>query len=216
MAKPAVPPTVSDDQLRILLQRYSCQVPFHAVRTRFLGNIASPDPQASPMRVVESLWGGSMPEFTSIDAANELVGALMMGLWNRLSRHQEASAPFRLTRVETPATRVGLTRITLLRQEELEGFAAGLIGENETIDLPQRAHEAMTMLSEARIMTVATYDLATDLTKPTSAQDIAGTLGHLRKLTRIVEREIREFVISCTRARQDALRGTPATRSVLH
>jgi len=216
MEKPAAPPTVSDEQVRILLQRYSCPVPFHAVRTRFLGNIASPDPQASPMRVIETLWGGRMPEFDSIDAANELLGALMMGLWNRLSRHQERSAPFRLTRIGVPATLDGLACITLLRQEELEGFAAGLFGENETMDLPQRAHEAMTVLSEVRSMAVATHNLATDLTKPTSAQDIAGTLGHLRKLTRIVEHEIHELVISCTRARRDTLRGTPATRPVLH
>ena len=207
MAKPAAPPTVSDEQVRILLRRYSCPVPFHAVRTRFLGNIASPDPQASPMRIIESLWGGRMPEFESIDDANELLGALMMGLWNRLSRHQERSAPFRLTRVEVPATLDGLARIALLRQEELEGFASGLFGENETMDLPQRAHEAMTVLSEARGMTVATYNLATDLTKPTSAQNIAGTLGHLRKLTRIVEHEMHELVISCTRTRRDSLQG---------
>ena len=216
MAKPAAPPTVSDEQVRILLQRYSCPVPFHAVRTRFLGNIASPDQQASPIRIIESLWGGRMPEFESIDAANELLGALMMGLWNRLSRHHERSAPFRLTRTEVPATLDGLARIALLRQEELEGFADGLFGGNDTMDLPQRAHEAMNVLSEARGMMVATYNLATDLTQPTSAQVIAGTLGHLRKLIRIVEHEMHELVISCTRARRDSLRGTPATRPVLH
>jgi hypothetical protein len=216
MAKPAAPPTASDEQVRILLQRYNCPVPLHAVRTRFLGNIASPDPQASPMRIIESLWGGRLPEFGSIDEANELLGALMMGLWNRLSRHQERSAPFRLTRVEVPATLDGLARIALLRQEELEGFASGLFGENETLDLPQRAHEAMTVLSEVRSLAVATYDLATDLTKPSSAHEIAGTLGHLRKLTRIVEHEMHELVISCTRARRNALRGTTATWPVLH
>lgn len=216
MAKPAVPPTARDEQVRILLRRYSCPVPFHAVRTRFLGNIASPDPQASPIRVIESLWGGSMPEFASIDAANELVGALMMGLWNRLSRHQQRSAPFRLTRFEVPATLDGLARISLLRREELEGFAAGLFGESETMDLPQRAHEAMTVLADIRSMTAATYDLGTDLAMLARTQDIAGTLGHLRELTRIAEHEMHELVLSCKRARQDALKGMPATRPVLH
>jgi hypothetical protein len=38
MSKKATPPTASDDQVRALLQRYRCPVPFHAVRTRFLGN----------------------------------------------------------------------------------------------------------------------------------------------------------------------------------
>jgi hypothetical protein len=33
---------VSDVEVRVLLDRYRCPVPFHAVRTRFLGDIASP------------------------------------------------------------------------------------------------------------------------------------------------------------------------------
>ena len=39
--------------------------------------------------------------------ANELIGALVMGLWNRLTRHQERAVPFRLIRLEVPATREG-------------------------------------------------------------------------------------------------------------
>jgi hypothetical protein len=62
----------------------------------------------------------------------------------------------------------------------------------------------MTVLSEVRSLAVATYNLATDLTKPSSAHEIAGTLGHLRKLTRIVEHEMHELVISCRRARRIA------------
>lgn len=89
MAKPSVPPTATDAEVRALLVRYRCPVPFHEVRTRFLGNIASPGMGVSPIKVVESLWGGKLPEFETIDAANELVGALVMGLWNRLSRHQD-------------------------------------------------------------------------------------------------------------------------------
>ncbi len=80
MAKPAVPPTATDDEVRALLVRYRCPVPFHEVRTRFLGNIASPGMGVSPIKVVEGLWGGKLPEFETIDAANELVGALVMGL----------------------------------------------------------------------------------------------------------------------------------------
>ena len=39
-----VPPNkpVSDDEVRAFLDRYRCPVPFHVVRTRFLGSIASP------------------------------------------------------------------------------------------------------------------------------------------------------------------------------
>jgi hypothetical protein len=105
MPKPKLPPTPTDDEVRALLARYQCPVPFHAVRTRFLGNIATPAMQSSPMDTVAALWCGEMPVFESLDATNELIGALVMGLWNRLTRHQERSAPFRLTRIEAPVTR---------------------------------------------------------------------------------------------------------------
>ena len=86
MAKRTTPPTASDDEMRALLDRYHCPVPFHAVRTRFLGNIASPDMQGSPIKMVEALWGGALPTFDSIDEANEFIGALVMGLRNAHGR----------------------------------------------------------------------------------------------------------------------------------
>ena len=49
MATPAVPPSATDDEVRALLVRYRCPVPFHEVRTRFLGNIASPGMGVSPI-----------------------------------------------------------------------------------------------------------------------------------------------------------------------
>ena len=47
---------VSDVKVRVLLDRYRCPVPFHAVRTRFLGDIASPVMSAPPL-VGESAMG---------------------------------------------------------------------------------------------------------------------------------------------------------------
>ena len=92
----ASPPSATDEQVRALLEKYECPVPFHEVRTRFLGNIASPNVSASPIKVVQDLCGGELPTFDAIEEANELIGALVMGLWNRLTRHQERSSPFRL------------------------------------------------------------------------------------------------------------------------
>jgi len=68
MAKSREPVPVGDDQVRALLERYACPVPFHEVRTRFLGNIASPVLTASPMVAVRELWGGELPEFSDMDA----------------------------------------------------------------------------------------------------------------------------------------------------
>ena len=75
----------SDAEVIAILKRYKCPTPFHEVRTRFLGNIASPILNASPMETVKNLWGGELPAFDSIDAANELLNVLVTGLWNRLT-----------------------------------------------------------------------------------------------------------------------------------
>jgi len=216
MAKRTTPPTASDDQVRALLERDHCPVPFHAVRTRFLGNIASPAMQGSPIRMVEALWGGELPTFDSIDAANELIGALVMGLWNRLTRHQERSAPFRLTRMEVPPTREGMAALARLRREELEGFVEGLFGDDESLDLPERAHKALGAVAEIRAMLEGAQVLAEDPTKPAAPDDIAVTIRHFRELTRIAEHEIHEAVLSCTRARRQMLASLPTRRPVLH
>jgi hypothetical protein len=140
MQKHMKPVTATDDDVRALLDRYSCPVPFHEVRARFLGNIATPSMVASPINMVQDLWGGELPAFGSIDAANELIGALIMGLWNRLTRHQDRNSPFRLTRIETAPMREGLTDLSLMRVQEIDGFVAGLFGREDRIDLPERAH----------------------------------------------------------------------------
>jgi hypothetical protein len=216
MARRTTPPTASDDQARALLERYHCPLPFHAVRARLLGNIASPAMQGSPIRMLEALWGGELPTFDSIDEANELIGALLMGLWNRLTRHQQRSAPFRLTPIEVPATPEGMAALARLRREEVEGFIKGVFCDKDGIDLPERAHKALVTLGEIRAMLVGVQVLAEDPTKPATPDDIAVTIGQFQELTRIAEHEIHEAVLSCARVRQQMLAGLPARRPVLH
>jgi hypothetical protein len=216
MTKPAIPPTVSVDRVRGLLKRYRGPVPFHTVRTRLLGTIASPKPQASPIKTLEALWGGTLPPFDTFDAANELIGALVMGLWNRLTRHQEPSAPFRLSRIDVPATREGLGRLALMRQEELEGFVEGLFGDKESLDLPEQAHKALGILADIRAMVEATAEVAQNWSKPGGPAEVATTLGLFREVTRIAEQEIHGVVLSCTRARRQMQRTLPTSRPALH
>jgi hypothetical protein len=218
MSRSSKPPVnaVSDDAVRALLERYRCPVPFHAVRARFLGNIASPILSASPLDTVKALWGGELPEFDSLDAANELLRILVMGLWNRLSRHQERSAPFRLVRVEIAETREGLTHIALIRREELDGFVEGLFGTEQSLELPERAHRALDVLSELRAIFDGLYELAGNPTKPVTADDVAQTRRNIRELTKVGEREIHEVVLSCTRARRQLLNPVPTTKPTLH
>ena len=139
-----------------------------------------------------------------------------MGLWNRLSRHQERSAPFRLLRVDISGTREGLAGTSLIRREELDGFIYGLFGKEESLELPERARRALTALSEMRAMFEGVHVVASDLTKPATVDDIAQALGNVRELTRISEREIHETVLSCTRARRQTLRSMPTAKPTLH
>ena len=71
MSKPKMT-GASDAEVIALLTRYKCPTPFHEVRTRFLGNIASPVIGASPMETVKQLWGGELPAFDSMEAVDEL------------------------------------------------------------------------------------------------------------------------------------------------
>ena len=216
MAKPPAPPAATDEEVRALLERYRCPVPFHEVRTRFLGNIATPVMSASPIKTVQGLWGGELPDLGSIEAANELIGALIMGLWNRLTRHQERNTPFRLTRPEVAASREGLATLALIRRQELEGFIEGLFGAEEAIDLPERAHRGLAILGQLRTLIAGVLDLATDANKAARVSDIKGTLRQMRELTRIAEHEMHEVILSCKRARRDMLVSQPVRKPSLH
>ena len=69
------------------------------------GQIAPPRIGVSPIEAVKSLWGGALPAFDNLDAVNEVMQLLGMGLWNTLTRHQQRSAPFWLLRVDIPQTK---------------------------------------------------------------------------------------------------------------
>jgi hypothetical protein len=201
MARSA-PPPISDDALRDLLLRLGCRLPFHAVRTFFLGRIASPDLKVSPIGAAEALFGGELPVFDSPEDANALIGGLIAGLWNRLSEHQNRTKPFRLTRVEVPPTNEGLARIALIRREEIDSFREGLFGDNESLDLPETAHRALGVLSRMRAVIEATRDVAARSGETGDAEETKALLAQFRELTRIGEHEMHNAVLSCVRARR--------------
>ena len=214
--KPTQPITASDEQVSALLVRYACPVPFHEVRTRFLGNIASPAIGVSPMKMVESLWGGKLPEFDTMDDANELIGALIMGLWNQLTKHQDRNAPFRLTRSSIAATREGLATLALVRRQELDGFVEGLFGPEEIVDVPERAHRGLEDLAEMRALFAATVDFTTNETKPAQLKEMETTLRLLREMTKNAEHEMHAIVLACKRARKQMLAGRSAKKPTIH
>lgn len=199
------PVIANEKKIRALLETYACPVPFHEIRTRFLGNIATPAMSASPISVVKNLWGGELPEFESLDAVNELIGVLVNGLWNSLTRHQKRSDPFRLVRPTVTPTRDGLAQLALIRRQELDGFVEGLFSGAEELDLPTKASAALDTLGEVRAMIAGVHEVAIDPSKPAELSDIATTMKHLRELTRITEIEINRVVLDCTRARRQMI-----------
>jgi hypothetical protein len=210
------PKAPSETIIRALLARHGCPVPFHAVRTRFLGNIATPTWSASPLRVVERLWGGELPEFESVDEANALFEALVQGLWNDLTRHQKRTQPFRVTRVPMQPTAANLAHYASVRLEELDGFIDGLFGGAEAIDLPERAHMAVGHLTELRAIMAGVSDLMARDPDDASRAELEIMFKQLREVTRIMETEMNEAVLSCARARRRMLEGIPTQRPTLH
>lgn len=216
MVKPPKMPPVDEKEVRSLLQRYGCPVPYHEVRTRFLGNIATPESSASPMLIVKGLWGGELPEFESMEAVNELLGILVNGLWNSLTRHQKRSDPFRLVRTPVETTRAGLAAYALMRREEIDGFVEGLFNGREEVDLPEKASASMDVLGELRAMLAGVHVLVTDDTKIASDKEFAATLKHVQQLTPIIEREMNAVVLARTRARRQALKSPNFSRPTFH
>ena len=192
---------LSDNDVIAMLKRYNCPAPYHAVRTRFLGSIASPVFLMSPLEVLQSLWGGNLPGFETPEAANQFFQVLLSGLWNRLTLHQKSRDPFRLIWVNAEPTRASLGRLAQVRREEVEGFLEGLFGTHDSIDLPEIAHRGVDVLFDLRDMFGGTSNLLDDLSKPAALSDLKGLLKNFQQISLIAETEINRIVHDCQRAR---------------
>jgi hypothetical protein len=195
----------SEANVIALLNRYQCPTPFHAVRTRFMGSIASPLLDRSPLHTVQELWGGKLPPFDTMEDLNHLLRVLMAGIWNRLTAHQLASNPFKLTRLQVNQSREGLHHYALVRKQEIEGFMDGLFGPHEKLDLPESARDGVEVLGEMRAMLAGAITLLDDPGMPAAPHDLKGLSANLQALATILEKEMNTIVLSCTRARKKAL-----------
>ena len=197
--------TASDKDVQALLLRVRCPTPLHVLRTLFLGNIASPRLDVSPMAHVAQAWGGEMPEFASAEAVEEVVSVLVQGLWNRLAEHQSTRNPFRLPRFDVPPTRQALHDLARVRAQELKGFVDGLFGPEAEMLLPQKAHEAVVALAELHAMFDGAAGLLADEAKPAPAAELKALLRHLQQMTIVADEQINKAVQSCKRARGQRL-----------
>jgi hypothetical protein len=119
----------------------------------------------APPQILKGLWGGELPEFESLGDVNDLIGALINGLWNSLTRHQKRTEPFRLVRVPNEATRAGLASYILMRSQEIDGFVDGLFNGQDDIDLPEKVSPSLDILAELQAMLAGAHGVVTDETK---------------------------------------------------
>ena len=203
----------AEKAVRALLQKYDCPVPYHAVRTRFLGAIVSPVDTVSPIATLKGLWGGELPAFDNLAAANELTQ--VMGLWNELTRHQKASKPFRFIELSVPKNIEGLATLALVRREEIDGFVDGLFGPEERIDLPESGYRALGELGEIRAMLAGLYELAI---RPGErvGDDVGDLIEKISRMIAIAEHELHQTVLACVRARRQLSHALPVTKPVFH
>ena len=213
MRKPSKNQATSVLSPKALLERYACPLPYHQVRARFMGNIATPDMTVSPMQEIQRIWNNELPVFESKSDAEEIFGTLFQGLWNALSTHQKRMDPFKLARIATaPASLAFLTRFSRVRREEIEGFVDGLFANKDEMDLPESAHKAVSILGEIRSLFAAAEQLATSPAQPASVSSIAETIKHFQQMSRIAEHEINVVIQTCKKARAQTLETLPMGR----
>jgi hypothetical protein len=205
----------SDANVIAMLHRYQCPMPFHAVRARFMGGIASPLDR-SPVQALQELWGGELPQFATVEDSNHLLHVLMAGLWNPLTEHRIDGNPFKLTRVQVKQTRAGLHRYALLRQQEIEGFMDGLFGPHEELDLPESARDGVRILGKVRAFLTGVITLLDDPDQPAAAGDLTGLSDNLQALAIVVEKEMNTVLLSCTRARRQPLADIQPIKPIVH
>jgi hypothetical protein len=91
-----------------------------------------------------------------------------------------------------------------------------MFGKEPGLALPERARRALEALAEAGGLLRGVSEVARNLTKPASADDIAQTRHHISELTEICEREIHAALLSCTGARRRMPNSVSIAKPTLH
>ncbi len=138
---------VGDAAFKRFLQEHDCPTPFHVVRMRFLGEIASPDFAASPMKTVESFWPDGLPEFENEGQMKPFVETFL-GLWNRMSRHQDGVL-VKLVKPRKLRVWSDVAATLRMRGEEIgDGFLLGFRGGGQPQFLPEEVEDSLSGLEK--------------------------------------------------------------------
>ena len=119
---------------------------------------------------------------------------------------QSRTKPFRLARLSVKPDPDDLQRLCRTRVEEIEGFVEGLFGDEESVDVPESASEALDHLAEINASMHGCLDLMQQVPAPTGSEEtLAVTVKLLKELSRTAEKELQTVVLSCNRARRLAV-----------
>lgn len=165
-----------------MLKRYDCPMPYHAVCTHFLGAMSGTAP-VQPMKVLARIWDGTLPAGASIEAVNEMLGALINALWNELTIHQDEMQPYQLMPTPARATRKSLASLAETRAEEIDGFLTGIFGDQENLEVPEPMGAALDTLMELVGIFAGMQALLEDLEKPAGVEDLKSLKAHVVELT---------------------------------
>ena len=190
------PKYVGDAKIQSLLEKFSSPTPFHTVRARFMGNIASPVLSASPIGAIEEFWPGLMSDFENIEKANELIGGLL-SLWNHLTQHQE---PFKLVDRPLSGDRVSMRDFLTVRTEEIHQFLEGLLGDTEERAVPEDIRADIGLLSENYGLMSATLEMLM-----AKDEDASGLANGLRELDAIANVQINDIITASVQWRQESV-----------
>jgi len=191
---------VREATVRALLQQYACPAAYHQVRAQFLGAIASPA-GVSAMTEMQRLWGGQLPTFANINAANAFMAALVMGLWNQLTRHSEPGSPMSLTKIEHNANETMLRLLAQTRMEEIAAFLSGFYAGHGSVQVPEDIGHALDVLAQLGGMFEGTVNLPKEPDTKKYRAEIASILVNLDQLTEIAEIEMHRISVSAAALR---------------
>jgi hypothetical protein len=136
-----------DAAFRVSLRRYDCPTPFHVVRMRFVGWVASPALAASPLTIIESLWPGGLPEFVG-ERESTTFFETFAGLISHVSRYQNGIR-VKMAKLPKPRDVENLIGAFRIRAEEIrEGFTVGYWGGEEGAQAPAEQEASLHELTK--------------------------------------------------------------------
>ena len=103
--------------------------------------------------------------------------------------------------VDGEAKRQALLELAQTRSQELAGFVDGLFGDDEEMDMPEKAHEALDVLATIHSMFASTVALLEIEATPAEHRELIDLLRNFQKMTITADEEINRIIQSCKRAR---------------